>query len=347
MQTKNTTVGIIGCGKGGEGVGGHSIGYRHAQVYTELGYDIVAACDLNKENLDRFAKEYNVDYSALNLSELLDSVQPDIVSICTYVGSHLTIFKQCVEAGVKALFVEKPLCLTMNDGLTMLDLAKRHDVKVAVNHYRRYLPRFIEAKRLIDDGVIGQPVFYFAGINDWDLMEWGTHWLDMFRFLSGDREISWVLGQAEVGEKVGYGHTMEDHALCYCQFSDGSKALLDGGRGFNGDAAIRIVGTEGVMSIPDFEPATYLNADGVTEFAAGTNIHHDPKDKAWQDLLSEFADWQDGQDAPQCSLENAIKSSELYLAAYESAVRRGNIMPPMDASYDEFALDLLKNQKGK
>jgi predicted dehydrogenase len=333
---------IVGCGKGGPGVGAHSIGYRHAEAYSKMGYPIVGACDLNADNLSNFVEKYEVPHFSEDLKTMLEVSEPELVSICTYVGSHLPIFQMCVEAGVRAIFLEKPLCLTKADGLAMLGLADQHGTKVVVNHYRRYLPRFLKTKRLIDAGAIGDPVFYVAGIDDWDLMEWGTHWLDMFRFLSGDQEVEWVMGQAEVTERKGYGHVMEDHALAYFSFTDGSKGLLDGGCGFKGEKAMRIVGTRGIIEIPEREPASYLNADGRTEFAQGTNIHYDDNDAAWLNLLADLASWCDGGAKPQCCLENALKSSELYLAAYESALQRGRIVPPLNRLQKTFALDLLR-----
>ncbi|MEM6822064.1 MAG: Gfo/Idh/MocA family oxidoreductase [Verrucomicrobiota bacterium] len=334
-------VAVVGCGKGGEGIGAHSIGYRHAEAYKNMGYQIVGACDLNLENLQRLKKEYTVPHAHEELSVMLEEASPEIVSICTYVGSHLPILKQCINSGAKAIFMEKPLCLTKADGLEMIQLAVKNNTKVVVNHYRRYLPRFIETKKLIENGVIGAPLFYFAGIDGWDLMEWGTHWLDMFRFFSGDQEIKWVMGQAEIGEKTGYGHAMEDHALAYWEFADGSKALLDGGSGFKGEKAMRIVGTKGMIEIPDHNPACYTTAAGRTEYGKDTNIHFNENDQAWLDLLSELDEWRRGGPEPQCSLTNALKSTELYLAAYQSAVQRGRVIPPLNTSQDTFPLNTL------
>jgi predicted dehydrogenase len=335
---KTLKTAVIGCGKGGEGIGGHSIGYRHAQVYQHLGYELAGACDLNEENLKGFAEHFSVPHASVDLDTMLQGACPDLVSICTYAGSHLSILKQCAAAGVKRVFMEKPMCLSLQDGEEMLQVADSAEMKIVVNHYRRYLPRFMETKAKLDAGVIGTPLLYVAGIDGWDLMEWGTHWLDMFRFFANDQEVTWMMGQAAVSDKQGYGHVMEDHALAYFGFADGSKALLDGGSGFPGDMAMRIIGTEGLLEIPDFDPVVTLNTSGREEFAAGTNIHYDDQDQAWQMLLRELEAWCAGGEEPQCGLRNALKSSELYLAAYESAMQGGKVEFPYDPAGKGFPL---------
>jgi len=342
MSIENRVV-IIGCGKGGEGIGAHSIGYRHANAYRQLNFPIVGACDLNPENLERFASEYDVPNSGTDLASVLSNSKPEIASICTYVGSHLSILETCIQSGVRGVFMEKPVCLSSAEGRAMLTMAEANDVKVVVNHYRRYLPRFRDVRDALSSGVVGEPILYFAGIDGWDLMEWGTHWLDMFRFLAHDQEVSWVMGQAQVTDRSGYGHVMEDHAVACFEFADGSKALLDGGRNFKGDIAMRIVGTDGVMQIPDFAPVFYTNSSGRHEFSEGTNIHSDDADLAWQLLLQDLQSWRSGGAEPQCSLANALKSSELYLAAYESAISGGEICLPLSDLQDSFPLSRRNN----
>lgn len=132
----------------------------------------------------------------------------------------------------------------MDDGRAMLQAAEQVGAKVIVNHYRRYLHLFREAKRILVGGAIGTPSIITSSLADWDLMEWGTHWLDTMRFFAGDQPVSWVMGQARcTGEKKGYGHVMEEHAISYLGFSNGVRGLLDGGLAIPGNSALKIIGT--------------------------------------------------------------------------------------------------------
>ena len=336
---------IIGVGKGGEGKAGvHSIGYAHANAYQNNTHtELVGACDLNAENLQAFATAYSASAAYTDLGEMLDSVRPDIVSICTYANSHRALLEQCLAAGVKAIWCEKPLCLAMDDGRAMLQAAEQAGAKVIVNHYRRYLHLFREAKRMLEGGAVGASSIIISSLEGWDLMEWGTHWLDMMRFLSNDQPVSWVMGQARcTGEKKAYAHVVEEHAICYLAFADGVRGLLDGGLAIPGASAFQIIGTEGALDLRSDGKLTLLNADGIRDVSTKSNLHgpwpEHPEEDAWQFLLNDFLRWLDGESEPQVCLRNALASTELYLAAYESAKIGDRIDLPL-AFQAKFPLD--------
>jgi len=336
---------IIGCGRGGEGrAGAHSIGYAHAEAYlAHGGFTIDGACDLNKENLERFCHQYNVKQGSGDLARLLSDVKPEIVSICTYAGSHRAILEQCIAAGVRGIWCEKPLTLTLDDGRAMVDLADRANVKVVVNHYRRYLHLFAEAKRRIDQGAIGKPVLFSSSIGGWDQMEWGTHWLDLMRFWANDQPVTWVSGQVRCsGKKQGYGHLMEEHSINYFSFEDGTRGMLDGGAAFNGSSAIRAAGTDGILDAMWDGRLILVNADGRQEIVVHSDIHepHPGTEKNHVPLLNDWVAWMKGGAEPHVSIAHAMKSSELYLTCYESAAIGDRIDMPWSGQ-TSFPLDRI------
>ncbi len=326
MNRKSFRAAIVGVGKGGEGKAGiHGIGYAHAAAYQKHPqFDLVGACDLNAENLSAFAKTFAVPATNANFQEMLRVARPDVVSICTYAGSHRALLDQCLEAGIRAVWCEKPLCLTMDDGRAMREAAERAGARVIVNHFRRYLHLFREARRLVGEGGIGRLSLIVSSLKDWDLMEWGTHWLDMMRFLTGDQPVSWVMGQARCsGAKKAYGHLMEEHSLCYFALADETRGFLDGGLAIPGNAALTLIGDRGSLDLRWDGTVVLVNADGIREIPVKSNLHGalpgHPEEDPWQLLLDDFAAWISGGAEPQCSLRNGLLSSELFLAAYESA----------------------------
>lgn len=205
-----------------------------------------------------------------------------------------------------------------------------------INQQRRYLHAFREARRLLDQGAIGAPIMFTAAIQDWDLMERDTHRLDMFRFFANDQPARWVMGQARcTGAKCGYGHVMEEHAVAYLAFSDGTRGLLDGGVGFNGEAALRLTGTAGIIDLFHDGRLHLVNTTGWQDGPTRSTLHcakpgfesEDP----WQAILRALLSWLEGGPPPEVAAENGIKSSELYLAAYEAAKRRDRIDLPLGA----------------
>jgi predicted dehydrogenase len=347
-------VAVIGCGRGGEGIGGHSIGYAHAQTYqAHPGCQIVGAADISEENLRRFAQTFEVPCATLDYREMLATARPEIVSIAVYAGLHRQMVEACVEAGVRAIWCEKPFALAMDDGRAMVEVCEWSGVRLVVNHQRRYLHAFREAKRLLEEGRIGQLVQYLAAIPDWDLMEWGTHWLDMYRFFSNDQPVRWVMGQVRcTGEKRGYGHVMEEHSLAYICFGDGTRGVLDGGVGLNGEFAMRLVGTEGLIDLYHDGRLSVLNGDGWGEVATRSTLHAAKPgyeaESPWLAVLNALIDWLEGGREPEVAGTNALRTTELYLAAYESALQRDRVDLPMgeQAQFPLEAIGKLRSDTG-
>jgi len=333
-------IAIVGVGRGGAGVGGHSMGYVHAQTYRASGScTIVGAADLSQENLARFAQTFDVSYITSDYHAMLAELQPDIVSVATYVGSHREIVEACVHAGVKGIWCEKPLCLTMQDGEAMVTACHANGVKLIVHHYRRYLHLFQEARRLLRSGLIGAPVEYIGRGDDWDLMEYGTHWLDMLRFFADDQPVQWVMGQAHSNGRrqgyndVRYGHVLDDYGIAYICFADGTRGLIEAGaEGWHG-FLFRLLGTEGFIDLFSDGRLQVVNGHGCHVIPTHSDMHAPlpgyEGEHPYTVVLQGLLNWIEGGTEPEISGRNALRSSELYLAAYESAKRRDRVTLPL------------------
>ncbi len=328
-------VAIIGVGRGGQGIGGHSIGYRHAMSYQAQGNcEIVAVADISEENLSRFATEYNVGATYADYQQMIADTKPDIVSVATYAGLHRPMVEACAEAGVRGVWCEKPFALNMDDGIAMVEACERTGTKMIVDHQRRYLHHFQEAKRLWCEGAVGDPVQIFANVGAPDMMEWGTHWLDTMNFLMNDEPASWVLGQVRcTGARRAYGHVQEEHGLAYIGFADGTRGILESIEQINGDFALRLIGTDGFIDCKQDGRLRVLNGDGWRDVPVRSNIHspsagYEAED-AWLAALQALLDWLEGSPEPEVSARKGLATTELYLAAYESARRRDRVDLPL------------------
>jgi predicted dehydrogenase len=287
-----------------------------------------------------------------DLAALMDRVRPDIVSICTPVSAHKAIFDQVKAFCPGGILMEKPFALCMDDAHAMTREAAENGIKLAVNHMRRLEPAYKRVRKLLDEKVIGEIQVIATSVNGWDQMEWGIHWLDMIRFFKHDMPVSWVFGQVQCsgkssfremrGRKVDYGHIREEHSVNYLCFEDGTRALLDAGQKFVGDATFHVLGTAGALYLHSPNRITVVNAEGTrniecTEKKAGPPEGGSP---LMYGAVDSMVAWVGGGPASPLAANNTLLSTELCLAAYESAVHRKRIDLPMGAQ-PEFPLNVF------
>jgi predicted dehydrogenase len=338
-------IAVIGCGRGGTGVGGHSIGHAHGQHWSRSDrVHIVGACDLNAENLANYVKTFDVEFASESAEEMLAQAKPDIVSICTYVGSHADLVELCARSGVKGIFCEKPMVHSEGDMRRIEAACAASGIKLIVNFCRRPGPLFLAVRKAIVDGTIGARVLYAASLDDWDQMEWGSHWHDMFRFFEGEPDVEWVMGQARAtGAKRGYGHVIEEHSVAYAGLAGGARVLLEGGKPHVGDAAIRIVGTLGMLELNWDGTVMLTNAEGRLNIFTGT-LHPQDDLPEYKVLTDGLLAWMEGGDEPAYGLTNAIKSTSMYLGSYRSAADGDRIDLPLGGN-GGFALDAVASRQ--
>lgn len=132
-------------------IGTGYLGRFHAQKYQLIPHaDLIAVCDLNPNTSQKVADELGVQaYS--DYRELLDKV--DAVSIAAVTSKHYDIAKECIEHGIHVL-IEKPITETVQQAEELIQLAKKHQVKLQVGHLERF-----NAARLALDKYLNRPLF--------------------------------------------------------------------------------------------------------------------------------------------------------------------------------------------
>lgn len=156
---ERTPIAIVGCG---------GMGRRHLTGVAALyrsdfrNVDLVAVCDLNRQNAEDLADE-----AAQQLGERprvftdvheMTRAMPEIqgVDVPTDVRAHHTVAAACLDAGLHVQ-CEKPLALTLRGCNVVIEAARRNEkiLSVAENFRRDPINRLIRA--LIVDGAIGAP----------------------------------------------------------------------------------------------------------------------------------------------------------------------------------------------
>jgi predicted dehydrogenase len=345
-------VGIIGCGRRPQetprGLRGYGIAENHARAYEACGQTaIVAAADINPENLQDFVRRHNVPSGYTDYQEMLQREQLDIVSICTWVGTHTQICRDVAMARPRAILCEKPMALTLPDADSMLAACERNGVKLAVNHQRRLGAPFQKAKALLNDGAIGALLRLEGYVPRGTLLDWGTHWIDMFLFYLNQQPVTWVMAQADRrSDRVLFGVESEDHAIVHMQFESGVRGYLELGAEITGQPANRLLGTNGMIEVgvQGGPVLRYITWDGggwriieTTEGIHGIEHFH----RSVREVVAAIEENRE----PFHNGRNARQALEVILAGYESVYRRARVELPLEVP--DFPMDRLLEAWGQ
>lgn len=141
-------IGLLGVGHLGE---------IHLRCIQSLDiYDLVGFYDPDDSKSAQIIEKYGVHRFSSEM-ELMAAVE--VVDIVTPTVEHFALAKMAIEQG-KHLFIEKPMCHTLEEARKLLELEKKYDVKIQIGHVERFnpallamkntpiAPMFIEAHRL-------------------------------------------------------------------------------------------------------------------------------------------------------------------------------------------------------
>lgn len=146
-QNGRTKIGIIGCGN----ISG--IYLKADKTFHNL--ELVGCADLDVERAQAKATEYNI--KAYTVDELLADPEIEIVVNLTIPAAHAEVSSAAIRAG-KAAYSEKPFALTRADGEALLQLAAQHGQRVGCAPDTFLGGGLQTCRKLVDDGVIGEPV---------------------------------------------------------------------------------------------------------------------------------------------------------------------------------------------
>jgi predicted dehydrogenase len=140
--------GLVGCGAVANLA--HMPGWQSANDVR-----IVAACDVNEEAALKTAKSWGIPRTYREISDMLRHEQLDFIDICTSPQTHKELAIQAIQAGLHVL-IEKPIALDIYEAEEINTLAKERNIKLCVVHNRLFSPVIQKAKKLVDNGSIGE-----------------------------------------------------------------------------------------------------------------------------------------------------------------------------------------------
>lgn len=151
-------IALVGCGKAAE---------QHITEIRKLpNASVIAVCDHEPLMAEQLAIRFGIANSYVNFQELLAVEKPDVVHIATPPQSHLELATLAVDSGCHVL-LEKPLGMNYDETSRILSYVETHGRKLTVGYTYYFDPAARILRRLLADGVIGDPVHIesFLGYN--------------------------------------------------------------------------------------------------------------------------------------------------------------------------------------
>lgn len=132
-------------------------GQGHADVFRNVGCEVVGIVGRTPKVVKEVAEKKSIPYSSTDWLEALEVCKPDIVSIGTPGGVHYDSIVPAIRQGCH-VFCDKPLTDHGDNAVELYKLALKHKVKTAFSSSFRYMPCVIQAKQIVAEGVIGEPL---------------------------------------------------------------------------------------------------------------------------------------------------------------------------------------------
>lgn len=154
--SRKLRVGIIGTGW---------IAEAHIESYMKMpDVEIVAGADLIPGKADAFFERYGLKGVKTYLShkEMLDSIELDAVSVCTYNATHAECTIYALEKGVNVL-LEKPMCVTLDEAVAICRAEKKSGKVLSIGFQPRFDENMRMIKKIVESGELGRIYYIQTG----------------------------------------------------------------------------------------------------------------------------------------------------------------------------------------
>ena len=251
---KKVNIAIFGVGR---------IGKIHLKNLLRFpGVNVVAVADTHYP-ADEFKKEFKEVFFSSNPEEVLALPAVEAVLICTPTSSHAAMIELALQSG-KHIFCEKPVDLSLERTKALVDMANKSSIKLMLGFNRRFDPDFLQARKSIQAGRIGDiqivkitgrdpglpPLDYIKNSGGL-FMDMAIHDFDMARYMMG-KEVKEVYsrGLVLVDKQVGEVGDI-DTALTTLIFEDDTYAVIDNSRKaiYGYDQRLEVFGNKGMIQV--------------------------------------------------------------------------------------------------
>ena len=330
MSTSTFGIGIIGTGW---------VAGAHIDTFSAIeGCQVVAVCSRSKDRA-----RAKIAHHKLVAAEPYDQLEKflshpglDIVVICTPHPSHPAEAIAAARAG-KHIVIEKPVALNRTDLHEIRKAVDEAGVITSVCFEVRWIGAIKNAKKIIEQDLIGQPFYgscsYFHGIGPW----YGQWAWNIKKEMGGDAMLTagchaldtliWLMG-SRVKEVASFGNTSHNNPLQY-EYDPNVASILRFESGAIGNVSasvecrqpyefpLLIQGPKGSIKNNQFSSTEYALDDWIT-LPTSLPDSGDVADHSYPGQLRHFVECLQNGDKPINDLEATMHVHEVMYAMAES-----------------------------
>lgn len=142
-------------------IGVGNMGKNHLRILQSMeDVEVVAISDTDISK----ANERNTFYT--DYQNMLKEEDIEFLVIATNTPSHYAIALDAIDAGIKHILIEKPICEDYTDAKKLISLAKENDATIMIGHVERFNPVARKIKELVTDKEIDTIICSRNGLPD-------------------------------------------------------------------------------------------------------------------------------------------------------------------------------------
>lgn len=334
-------VGVIGCG--GMGIT-HCLSLK--VLSEEIGLEIVALADVRPERLKQASETFPAAKLYESGDELLEKEKLDSVHICLPSYLHADYAVKAMQRGMHVL-IEKPVCLTLEDGERLLREKEKNKVQVMVGQVVRSFPeyrylkdvfesqKYGELKSLVMQRISGDVLW---GYEDWfhDEQKSGSvvldlheHDIDFIRYMLGEPESVDVRATAFESGMINQINSTYEYSNAYVTaegtWSNSSVVPFQAAYRANFENAVVCYDGKQNPSLSVYHKDGHIEQPVLekefdkTDNSAGINIAN--IGPYYDEIKYFYSCLETGNEITRAPLEEGIKSVELALHEWKAAKR--------------------------
>jgi len=327
------SVALIGLGR---------LGISHVENLLKIrNFNLKVVCDNKLEIAQEVAIKYGIPKFTERTEDIFEDESIQAVVIVSSTTTHFELVTGALKAG-KAVFVEKPLTIDLEESLQIEQVLVETNGFCQIGFMRRFDFDYMEAKRAINEGAIGQPIYFKSISRDpyapplsfiersggifIDLM---IHDIDLAHYLMGTT----VSEIAAFGSIIKYPDFSQagdvDQALAFLKFENGYIGDLEGSRNafYGYDVRTEVIGTEGTLLIGSNRKSNVQILTGSGNRHEIIPVFQERFTSAYVNELSAFANAIEQGLPSLATVSDSIRALKVAHAATQSFKQNGVLIP--------------------